>query len=48
MDKMLTEERAAFKSLDDVSYSLRPIDEKKMSKNPWVEWNRARDKELGW
>ena len=48
MDKMLTEERSAFKNLDNMSYALRPIDEKKLVKNLWVQWNRQRDKELGW
>jgi hypothetical protein len=48
IDKMLVEERAAFKTMDNMNYALKPIDEKKLLKNPWVEWNRGRDKELGW
>ena len=41
MDKMLTEERSAFKNLDNMSYALRPIDEKKLVKNLWVQWTEA-------
>jgi len=48
MDAMLAEERGAFKSMDDINYALRPIDEKKLAHNAWIEWNRARDKEVGW
>jgi len=48
MEKMLTEERAAFKTMDNMNYSLRPIDEKKLAKSLWAQWNRERDKELGW
>jgi len=48
LDKMLTEERAAFKTMGAMNYALRPIDEKKLLKNLWVQWNRDRDKELGW
>jgi hypothetical protein len=48
MDAMLAEERGAFKSMDDINYALRPIEEKKLAHNAWIEWNRARDKEVGW
>ena len=48
IDKMITEERGAFKGLGDIHYALRPIDEKKLAKDAWIKWNRARDKKLGW
>jgi hypothetical protein len=48
MEKMLIEERSAFKKLDDFNYSLRKIDESKISKSAWIKWNQERDKGLGW
>ena len=48
INKMISEERSAFKRLDDMNYAIRPIDVNKISKSEWVKWNQARDKELNW
>ena len=48
INKMIAEERNAFKKLDDMNYAVRPIDMNKLSKSRWVIWNQTRDKELNW
>jgi len=48
INKMIAEERNAFKKIDDMNYAIRPIDMNKLSKSGWVAWNQARDKELNW
>lgn len=48
IDKMISEERSAFKRINDMNYTLRPIDVNKISKSEWVKWNQSRDKELNW
>jgi hypothetical protein len=48
LTKMLDEERSAFKEMGNgLMVAKRPIDEKKVNKE-WLDWNKKRDKELGW
>lgn len=49
MEKMLEAERKAFISLEGgAALTRRKIDEKKLAKSTWAQWNLARDKTLGW
>ena len=48
INKMISDERNAFKTFGTTYYALRKIDTVKNAKNDWVQWNLARDKLLGW
>ncbi|MFH0921888.1 MAG: FecR family protein [Fibrobacterota bacterium] len=49
LEKMMNEERSAFQDMGNgLSVVKRAFDEKKFANPDWVEWNKKRDKELGW
>jgi len=48
IDKMVADERKAFKTMGTLNYAVQAIDTARAAKNDWVQWNTERDKKLGW